>query len=25
MWLPPYSPDKNKIEKLWANMKIGYA
>ncbi|MDR1240321.1 MAG: transposase [Oscillospiraceae bacterium] len=24
MWLPPYSPDKNKIEKLWANMKIGY-
>ncbi len=21
IWLPPYSPDKNKIEKLWANMK----
>ncbi len=21
VWLPPYSPDKNKIEKLWANMK----
>lgn len=21
LWLPPYSPDKNKIEKLWANMK----
>ena len=20
-WLPPYSPDKNPIEKLWANMK----
>lgn len=23
VWLPPYSPDKNKIEKLWANMKNG--
>lgn len=21
VWLPPYSPDKNKIEKLWANLK----
>ncbi len=21
IWLPPYSPDKNSIEKLWANMK----
>jgi transposase len=21
LWLPPYSPDKNKIEKLWANLK----
>lgn len=21
IWLPPYSPDKNKIEKLWANLK----
>jgi len=21
MWLPPYSPDKNKIEKSWANLK----
>lgn len=21
VWLPPYSPDKNKIEKTWANMK----
>ncbi len=21
VWLPPYSPDKNKIEKLWANMQ----
>ena len=20
-WLPPYSPEENKIEKLWANMK----
>lgn len=22
LWLPPYSPDKNSIEKLWANLKI---
>jgi transposase len=21
IWLPPYSPDKNSIEKLWANLK----
>ncbi len=21
IWLPPYSPDKNQIEKLWANLK----
>jgi len=21
IWLPPYSPDKNPIEKYWANMK----
>lgn len=21
LWLPPYSPDKNRIEKLWANLK----
>jgi transposase len=21
LWLPPYSPDKNPIEHLWANMK----
>ena len=21
LWLPPYSPDKNTIEHLWANMK----
>lgn len=21
IWLPTYSPDKNKIEKTWANMK----
>jgi transposase len=21
IWLPPYSPDKNPIEKLWANLK----
>ena len=21
IWLPPYSPDKNPIEKVWANMK----
>jgi transposase len=21
LWLPPYSPDKNLIEPLWANMK----
>lgn len=21
IWLPPYSPDKNSIEKYWANMK----
>lgn len=21
LWLPPYSPDKNKIEKVWANLK----
>jgi len=21
LWLPPYSPDKNDIEHLWANMK----
>ena len=21
LWLPPYSPDKNKIEPRWANMK----
>ena len=21
LWLPPYSPDKNSIEHLWANMK----
>jgi transposase len=21
LWLPPYSPDKNKIEQLWANIK----
>ncbi|MDR1364514.1 MAG: hypothetical protein LBJ32_02670 [Oscillospiraceae bacterium] len=21
VWLPPYFPDKNKIEKLWANLK----
>ncbi len=21
VWLPPYSPDKNKIEKTWANLK----
>ena len=21
LWLPPYSPDKNKIELLWANLK----
>ena len=21
IWLPPYSPDKNPIEKVWANLK----
>jgi transposase len=21
LWLPPYSPDKNPIEQLWANLK----
>ena len=21
LWLPPYSPEENPIEKLWANMK----
>jgi transposase len=21
LWLPTYSPDKNRIEKLWANLK----
>lgn len=21
LWLPPYSPDKNHMEKLWANLK----
>ncbi len=21
VWLPPYFPDKNKIEKLWVNIK----
>jgi transposase len=21
LWLPPYSPDKNSIEKFWANLK----
>ena len=21
IWLPTYSPDKNRIEKYWANMK----
>jgi len=22
IWLPPYSPDLNRIEKLWANLKM---